>query len=630
MYVIGTAGHVDHGKSALVRALTGIDPDRLREEKERGLTIDLGFAWLKLPVLSQVEGAGGDEVSIVDVPGHERFIKNMLAGVGGIDLALLVVAADEGVMPQTREHLAIIDLLGIEHGVVAITKADLVEPDFLELAEAETREALKGTTLESAPLVACSAVTREGLDSLIAALTAELARTPAKRDIGRPRLPVDRAFTMAGFGTVVTGTLIDGSLRAGQEVEVLPKGLRSRVRGLQSHGRKVETATPGRRTAVNLTGIAVEELERGMVVTVPGWLKATPCVDVKLRAVGYLKRPLRHNLQVTFHTGSAEVAGRLLLLDGDEVAPGESGWAQVRLDSAVAAVKGDRFIIRDPNDTLGGGRIVDTDARRHRRFHAPTLAALERLEKGSPDELVALMVARLEPVELRDVLRSVELDAATARQAVERLVSAREVVSLDGGTLGDASLLYSAPGFEALGARLQSVLSAYHRESPLRPGMPREELRSRLGLSPRAFDQAVALWAQAGIVKETERAVGLLGHEPRPDADQQARIEKYLAALRAQPYSPAGDEAPGDEVLGYLEERGDIVRVGDGIAFSSDAYRAMVERVVSHLRENGTVTLAQVRDMFGTSRKYAQALLEHMDEERLTRRVGDERVLRKA
>ncbi len=317
MYTIGTAGHVDHGKSALVQALTGIDPDRLREEKERGLTIDLGFAWMTLP--------GGEEVSIVDVPGHERFIKNMLAGVGGIDLALLVIAADEGVMPQTREHLAIIDLLGIEHGVVAVTKADLVEPDFLELAKAEAEEVIAGTSIEGAPVVACSAVTRDGLDELTATLERELAKAPPRRDNGRPRLPIDRAFTMTGFGTVVTGTLIDGSLRLGDEVEVVPGGLKSRVRGLQTHGRKVEAAAPGRRTAVNLAGVAVDQLERGMVVATPGWLKPVMAVDVRLRAVRYTGRPIRHNLSVTFHTGPAEVEGRLLLLDTRPGAAGRGG-----------------------------------------------------------------------------------------------------------------------------------------------------------------------------------------------------------------------------------------------------------------------------------------------------------------
>lgn len=621
MYVIGTAGHVDHGKSALVQALTGIDPDRLREEKERGLTIDLGFAWLTLP--------DGREVSIVDVPGHERFIKNMLAGVGGIDLALLVIAADEGVMPQTREHLAIIDLLDIRHGLVAVTKSDLVEPEFLELVAADAREAVRGTTLEDAPVVACSAVTGRGLDDLLATIQASLDRTPPRRDIGRPRLPIDRAFTVAGFGSVVTGTLIDGSLRTGQEVEILPGGRRSRVRGLQTHGRKVEEAPPGRRTAVNLTGRAVEELSRGMVLAAPGWLQPVDALDVRLRAVSYLRRPIRHALPVTFHTGSAEVEGRLLLLDRDELAPGESGWAQVRLAAPVAAVKGDHYVIRDPNDTLGGGRIVDTNVRRHRRFHAPTLAGLETLERGSPAELVRLAVARLEPVDLRDLLRGVELAPEEARRTVEELLAGGELVALGEGAATDTTPLYTADGFRALGRRARDALAAYHRQFPLRRGAPREELRNRLGLEPRPFDQAAALWLKSGEMREEGGALALPEHQPRLTAEQDARAQAYLEALAAHPYSPPTDSPPGDDVLGYLEERGEIVRVGDGVAFGAGSYREMVERIVAHLRQSGSITLAQVRDMLGTSRKYAQALLEHMDEEHITRRVGDERVLRR-
>ncbi|MBI2912918.1 MAG: selenocysteine-specific translation elongation factor [Chloroflexi bacterium] len=621
MYVIGTAGHVDHGKSALVQALTGIDPDRLREEKERGLTIDLGFAWLRLP--------GGDEVSIVDVPGHERFVKNMLAGVGGIDLALLVIAADEGVMPQTREHLAIIDLLGISHGVVAVTKADLVEPDFLELVKADAEDVLRGTTLEGAPVVSCSAVSRQGLDELVAAIEAELAKTPAKRDIGRPRLSIDRAFTMAGFGTVVTGTLIDGSLKVGQEVEVVPAGLRARIRGLQTHGQKVETAPPGRRTAVNLTGVALDQLRRGMVVATPGSLEPTTAVDVRLRAVGYLGRPLRHNLSVTFHTGSAEAEGRLLLLDRDEVPPGETAWAQMRLGEPVAAVKGDRFIVRDPNDTLGGGRIVDTRVRRHRRFHPPTLAALEALAEGSPQEIVRVEIARSEPVELRELLPRVEMDPTAAREAVDQLIACGELLALDGPPLRETSLLYTHAGLQRLTERLRETLAGYHRQYPLRAGMPREEVRSRLGLEPRAFEQALALWVQQREAKEAGTAMAQPDHQPRPDAQQLARAEAFVASLRAQPFAPPTDNLPEEDLLGYLEERGDIVRVGEGVAFGADAYRQMVERITSHLRQQGTITLAQVRDMFGTSRKYAQALLEHLDDRRVTRRVGDERVLRR-
>jgi selenocysteine-specific elongation factor len=620
MYVIGTAGHVDHGKSALVQALTGIDPDRLREEKERGLTIDLGFAWLTLP--------SGDEVSIVDVPGHERFVKNMLAGVGGIDLALLVIAADEGVMPQTQEHLAIIDLLGIQHGVVAVTKVDLVEPEFAELVAADAEEALRGTTLESAPLVLCSAQTRQGLDDLVAALQSELAKTPAKRDIGRPRLPIDRAFSIAGFGTVVTGTLLDGSLREGQEVEVLPPGLRSRVRGLQTHRQKVENAPLGRRTAVNLAGLSVEELERGMVVTTPGWLRPTTALDVRLRAVRYLSRPLRHSMTVTFHTGSAEVEGRLLLLDREDLPADESAWAQLRLARPAAAVKGDGFVIRDPNDTLGGGRIVATQAPRHRRFHPPTIDRLEAMDRGSPREAVAIAVAAAEPVALRDLHRSLDLAAEEVRAAAESAVAAGDLLALDGGPLTEGTLLFSAQGFAILSERMKTALAEYHRQFPLRRGMPREELRSRLRLGSRAFDQAAALWSRRGEVRKAAGAVSLPDHGPRPDAEQQKRAQEILAALSAQPFSPPTVNSE-DELLAYLEERGDVVRVDEGIFFAAEAYQEMVERVVTHLKERETVTLAQVRDLLGTSRKYAQALLEYMDRQRITRRMGGERVLRK-
>ncbi len=621
MYVIGTAGHVDHGKSALVRALTGIEPDRLREEKERGLTIDLGFAWLILP--------GGEEVSIVDVPGHERFIKNMLAGVGGIDLALLVVAADEGVMPQTREHLAIIDLLGIARGVVALTKADLVDADFLELAAVDVEDALRGTVLEASPIVVCSSITGQGLDDLRNAIEAALQSIPTKRDIGRPRLPIDRAFTVAGFGTIVTGTLLDGSLHLGQEVEVLPARRRSRIRGLQAHGRKVETAPPGRRTAINLPGVAVDQLERGMVVALPGSLSSTEAVDVRLRAVRYLTHPIRHNLTVTFHTGSAEVEGRLLLLDKDELSPGEAAWGQVRLDAPVTAAKGDRFIIRDPNDTLAGGTIVDTNVRRHRRLHAPTLAALEILARGSPGDMVRIAIERLGQPELRELIRNVELDREATRRAVESLVVKGEIIVLDGATLpSETSLLCGRTGFESFAERVQEELTDYHRRFPLRQGMSREELRVRTGWPSRPFDQAVALLTKQATVRNTGKAVALAGYQPQPTPEQTARIGAYLTSLRNQPFAPPTDNRPEEELLSYLQDRGEIVAVTEGIAFSAEAYREMTQRIVDHLRREGTITLGQVRDMFGASRKYAQALLEHLDDQRVTRRAGDERVLR--
>lgn len=627
MYVIGTAGHVDHGKSALIEALTGIDPDRLREEKERGLTIDLGFAWLTLP--------SGREVSIVDVPGHERFVRNMLAGAGGMDLALLVIAADEGVMPQTREHLAILDLLQVRSGVLVLTKKDLAEPDWLEMVAVDAEEVVKGTSLEGSPVVACSAVSREGLDDLLAAIEERLESTPARRDIGRPRLPIDRAFTIAGFGTVVTGTLIDGPLRVGQEVEVVParptgppSALRSRIRGLQTHRQKLEEARPGSRTAVNLTGLATADLYRGQVVTTPGWLAPTVVVDVALRTLPSARHPIRHNQTLSFHTGSGETRARVRLLDREDVPPGEEGWAQLRLSTPAAVVKGDPFVVRTANDTVGGGQVVDAHPPRHRRFHAATVEALSVAQSGSTDEALLGLLASVEPCELSGLVRRTNLGVEEAKAAAEALVADGRAVALGPTPLTDATVLYSASGFAALGDRARQVVEAYYRQHPLRRGMAREELKSRLRLAWRVFDLAVERWTAAGGLEEIGPAVALPDHQARLTAAQESEVAALLAALEANPYSPPTDRPLSPELVAYLEEQGKVVDVGDGVVFAAGAYREMVERIVDHLKREGTITLAQVRDMFGTSRKYAQALLEYLDLHRVTRRVAGERVLR--
>lgn len=620
MYVIGTAGHVDHGKSTLVQALTGIDPDRLQEEKARGMTIDLGFAWLTLP--------GGTEVSIVDVPGHERFIKNMLAGVGGIDLALLVVAADEGVMPQTREHLSIINLLQIRSGVVAVTKRDLVDQDWLDLVIADVQETLAGTTLADAPIVPCSAHTRAGLDVLLHTIEDLLAKTPPKRDIGRPRLAIDRAFTIAGFGTVVTGTLIDGSLTVGQEVEILPGGLRARIRGLQNHRTKVEVARPGRRTAVNLAGVAVDALRRGQVLAIPGWLVPATAVDVLLTAVTELSHPLRHNTTVTFHTGAAEVEAKVRLLDRDDLRAGETGWAQVRFAAPVAVVKGDGYVIRSPNETLGGGVVVDTRAKRHRRHHEQTLQTLETLARGSPEEALFTLLARMEPVDVGTFIKQTESGEAETRMVLSRLVAEGRAVALGADTgIHQGTVLLTAPGFERLRERAMESLASYFRDHPLRSGMPKEELRNRLGLSPRVFGAVLARWLESGVLTEAGALVAPPGRTVTLTPAQQREADVFVGQLLANRFAPQPERLPAPELLAYLTEQRRVVPVGEGVVFEAGAYDEMVGRIIAHLRQEGTVTLAQVRDMFGASRKYAQALLEHLDERHLTRRVGDERVL---
>jgi selenocysteine-specific elongation factor len=627
VHVIGTAGHVDHGKSTLVQALTGINPDRLREEQEREMTIDLGFAWLTLP--------NGESVGIVDVPGHRDFIENMLAGVGGIDAALFVIAADEGVMPQTREHLAILDLLRIPGGVVALTKIDLIDdPDWLELVQADVSEALQGTVLDGAPIIPVSARTGQGLAELTAALQEVLARTPPRPDRGRPRLWIDRVFTIGGFGTVVTGTLVDGHLEVGQEVEILPRGLRARIRGLQTHKTRIQRAVPGSRVAINLTGISKQDLARGDLVTTPGWLRPTTLTDVRLDLLRDAPFPLKHNAFVKFFCGSAETVARVRLLGTETLAPGESGWVQLELDDPLPLVRGDRFIIRVPSPavTVGGGEVVDPNpGRKHRRFRPEVLARLETLARGTPAEVLLQTLERRGPLTVRDLLEVSGLGEA-APEALAELFSTGDAVVLDAvPEPAPARLVVSRSWWSATTARMRDELAAYHARYPLRPGMSREELRSALRLDPRAYNGLLARAAADGLIVDEAATVRLPEHQVRFTPQQQQAVDDLLARFRAAPYAtPSVKEAAalvGEEVLGVLLARGDLVQVSPEVIFLRETYEEMVERIRAHIQQQGSITLAQVRDLFQTSRKYAQALLEYLDGVGVTRRVGDERVL---
>ena len=632
MRVVGTAGHVDHGKSTLIQALTGIDPDRLQEEKARGRTIDLGFAWLTLP--------SGQEVSIVDVPGHERFIHNMLAGVGGIDIALLVVAADEGVMPQTREHLDILDLLQVPAGLIVLTKSDLVEQEWLELVSAEIEDAVAGTVMAGTPIVPVSSVTGAGLPQLVALLDQLLAQERVRPTTGRPRLPIDRVFTIAGFGTVVTGTLIDGELSVGQEVELQPGGRRARIRGLQSHRRKVERAPSGTRVAVNLAGVSTDELARGEVIVSPGSLRATRLIDVKLRVLADAPRPLTHNMALTFHTGAAETTAKAALLDRQQIEPGETAWAQLRLASDVALAKGDLFIVRSPSPsaTLGGGTVVEPHPRRHRRHQDAVLDRLAVLERGSPEEIVLEQLRLREPVDFQTLTARAGLSADETRAVVGRLIESEDVISLDAmgmvaGRILPTTLLVSLPGWQKLTESARGHLQAYHAASPLRRGMPKEELRTRLGLDGRMFGRVVARLLAQDAVLEAGPLLALPDHEVRLTPQMQARVDRVMGELRAAGASPPGRQeletryGLGSDELAVLIERGELVEVAPDLIYPREVLDEIIAAVVAALRQSGTITVAGVRDLTGTSRKYSLALLAHLDEKRITRRVGDDRVL---
>ncbi len=626
-FVVGTAGHVDHGKSTLVKALTGIDPDRLAEEKARAMTIDLGFAWLTLP--------SGREVSIVDVPGHERFIKNMLAGVGGIDAALLIVAADEGPMPQTAEHLAILDLLGIGSGVVVLTKADAVDEEWLELVREETRERIAGTTLSAAPIVPVSAVTGAGLKDLQTVLDAVLAGNRPRPAGTRPRLPIDRVFTVSGFGTVVTGTLSGGDLTVGQELRVAPRGLTTRIRGLQSHMTKVSQAHPGSRTAVNLTGLAVEDIQRGDVLALPGLLAPTQRLDARLRLLADAPAPLEQNDAVDFFTGAAELPARLTLLDREVMRPGEEGWVQIRFREPLAVLKGDRFIIRRPSPsiTIGGGEIVDPSPPRHRRFRPEVVGALETLATGSPDEIV-LQALEESPREVRGLkgghlagLADGQIDAALAQLVAEGDV--RALGDADPVALRPARFVVAATSWARLRDRLAAALGEFHAQQPLRRGMPKEELKSRLKLAPpRLFDDVLATAEADGVARDDGSTVRLPDFAIRLDPKRRDLADRFVGALEAAPYSPPAPTEFGldPETLGALVDLNEVVRVAEGVVYAPGAYASIEREVLAIIDRDGSVTLATFRDHFGTSRKFAQATLEYLDQRRITRRVGDERV----
>lgn len=621
MYVIGTAGHVDHGKSTLVKALTGIDPDRLPEEKERGMTVDLGFAWMTLP--------SGREVSIVDVPGHERFIKNMLAGVGAIDLALLIVAADESVMPQTREHLAILDLLQVRRAIVVITKTDLVDAELVELVKAEVEDSLEGTSFRGCPMVGVSAYTGAGLDALRTAADEILDQTEARRDLGRPRLPIDRSFSVSGFGTVVTGTLIDGALAVGQEVELATSGRRCRVRGLQSHKTKVDRTQPGVRLAVNLSGVSRSDIQRGEILTTPGWLRSTQRLDARLRMVRGAPHALRHNEGVTFHLFTSETTARVRLLDADSLAPGSEGWVQILLTDALPMVKGDFFVVRSAEDTLGGGQVVDPNPRRrHRRFSPDLVERLMTLDQGTNEDVLVSVAEQSGPCDLTTLSRRSNLPTAEVLERIARLAADGEVIAL--GELGadNDAVVYSAHGWDTLKSTIFEALQTYHNRHPLRRGAPVQEVRSRLGLPQPVYLRALARLTGETYLVEEGQYLRLPGHRVSLTPQMERLVSEYLRALEQDPYSPPAENTPDPELLGVLIDDGKVVKVSESVVFAASAYRQMTDKIVAHIRSKGSITVAEARTLFNSSRKYLLPLLEYLDQQHVTRRVGDERVLR--
>jgi selenocysteine-specific elongation factor len=628
--ILGTAGHIDHGKSSLVKALTGTDPDRLKEEKERGITLDLGFASMDLP--------GGSRLGIVDVPGHEGLIKNMLAGVGGMDIVMLVIAADEGIMPQTREHLAICDLLHVKKGIIVLTKMDMVEKDWLSLVQSEVREVCKGTFLEKAPLVPVSSKTGENLPLLVQELGKLAAEVTPKSSNGILRLPIDRVFTMKGFGTVVTGTLLAGTISTEQEVEILPKGTKTKVRGIQSHNQAAQRAVAGQRTAVNLQGIEKDQLSRGDTIVSTGFFTPTKTLDAKLTLLKQAPRGLKTGSRVRFYNTTQEAIGRITILGTNQLAPGEEAFVQLRMERPMIIQHGDRYILRfySPMETLGGGMVLNPHARRHKTAQMKeSIENLRVLETGTMEDRLALLIAGkgLAGMEETGTISAIAADKQEITSALAALAQKKVVLRVDTLSVHTAHLA-------TLEKKMLGVISKFHKDNPLKAGLDKEELKGmlRMRINPKVLSVAID-----GLVKkkqvETEgsklRVPGFKAAGGKVNDEVKNRIVEAIKKGGTQP--PVREELPAlfnisdrdaKDLLKLLADEGRTVRITDSLHLDKNVVETIRADLRKNLEEKKEITMAEFRDLARTSRKFAVPLMEYFDSQKLTQRVGDKRVLR--
>lgn len=629
MYVIGTAGHVDHGKSTLVKALTGIDPDRLREEKERQMTIDLGFAWLTLP--------SGKEVGIVDVPGHRDFIDNMIAGAGGIDAVLFIIAADEGVMPQSREHLSILNLLEIKQGIIVLTKSDLVEDlEWMDLIKADIRKFSADTFLADSPIIEISSITGKGLENLLALMDDMLDKCESKPDNQRPRLPIDRVFSLKGFGTIVTGTLLDGQFSVGQQVEVLPQKLQTRIRGIQFHKKKVEVAGPGSRTALNLTGIDNSEIFRGNVVAKAGIYSASRRIDVRFSMLKDTKTSLAHNDLVNLYCGTSQTLARVRIIGNDIIMPDEKGWLQLETMESVCVAKGDHFILRrpSPGETLGGGEVLDENpVKRIKRFSKQSLDHFHLMETGSFKEIIHAHLSAIGPTSLQKL--SEETGFSIEKITDEFIKSSEldlEILALKNEKFLPTTFITTHTNWQKLSDSFIDLISGYHKNYPLRQGILKDELRRALDLQPRLFGSCIELLATKNLVVEHGDMISLPDHTREFGAEHKKTVIEIMAKFESTPYFPPSlSDLKSDfdpEIILALINRNDLILTSDDIAFRKQDFELMLTEMSDYIKLNGGIALNQFRDMFQTSRKYALSFLEYLDKQGITVRDGDKRILR--
>ncbi|MBW1742555.1 MAG: selenocysteine-specific translation elongation factor [Deltaproteobacteria bacterium] len=630
--ILGTAGHIDHGKTSLIKALTGIDTDRLKEEKLRGITIELGFAWLDLP--------NGQRVGIVDVPGHEKFIKNMVAGASGIDLVALIIAADEGVMPQTKEHLDICQLLDVKHGLVVLTKADMVDEEWLEMVSDDVQEFLEGTFLEGAPVVPVSSPTGQGIPELMQALETLCEAVPERPSSGLFRLPVDRVFTMKGFGTVVTGSLASGQVRVGETVMVYPSGIQSKVRGIQVHGHAVDQATTSMRTAINFQGIERNAIARGDVVGGVDSLKSSYMMDTILAYLPSNGKPLKNRTKIRFHTGTSEILGYAILLNHEELLPGETAVVQFRLDAPVAVVKDDRFVIRSysPIKTVGGGQILDPIPDKHKRFKDSLVTGLGDLAEASPAEVITYHVKEsgISGIRLRELRLRANLSEKKLKEHLQNLLSQKTIGQVD----RENPRFIHESVFDSLSRKTVEILEDYHKSYPLKAGMSRQGLLAKLSpsLDSRLFNLVIQDLAKSNQVVQDKEVIRLSGHQVALEADQvdvRHKIEQaYLESRLEPPYfrdlmgSLGQNSARTKDLLVLMLEEGTLIKVKEDLFFHKSVIDDLKNGLVSYLKANGEITTPQFKEMTGVSRKYTIPLIEFFDTSKVTIRIGDIRRLR--
>jgi len=623
MFVFGTAGHIDHGKTALIYALTSIDTDRLPEEKERGMTIDLGFAWMKLP--------SGENVGIVDVPGHENLIKNMIAGATGIDAVILVIDVNEGWMPQTEEHFQIIDLLDIKYGIIAITKIDLVDQTRLNFVEKQIKERLKNTTLFNAPIVKVSTVNNIGIDQMKLAIQDLIPRMKPKRDIGKPRLSIDRAFNIKGSGTVVTGTLIGGTLHQGMEVTIFPSYRKTRLRSLQTYKEKVEKAFPGSRVALNLVGIEKNELHRGDIVFGTKQIKTSKNIDVQIQLLPQLKKySLANRSEVVFFTGTKEILAKVILNQKEYFEPGETGFAQLRFKEPLATYLGDRFILRIPSPpkTIGGGLIVDPLAHKRHFKNKDILYFLQKRIKFDLRELVLTELKKNIFIKKDNLLINSNYADSEIREVVESLKKEGEIITTN-------SWIIDKNYWQEQKTKFMNRLNQEYKLYPLQTGFPLNKFQSYFYyLKPEIFNYLVDFLINTEKIGLKKGIIFLLSRKPKISSQQKILISKILKILKDDPNNPPNEKtltsqiSGSKEIIDFLIQEGEIVKLSDGILLESKNYDIMKNKLIDLLKINGSISIAQVRELLGISRKYIIPLLNKMDEEKITQRRENVRILK--